>query len=555
MTEHQHSRTQGPKRGGADFLREVQFMTISKNRKSELATILEKLLDTRYTRQEWSEILGISEAAISQWVNDKTIPRPEVLRMVLDTLSASASIPSKLLEEFQTVARQPATRISPYGARIGNTLEEYLVQPVFDGFVRNLRPLSAERQEQILFEGASLCRSPEWPKDAWTLRTELLQCVEQVPADHRASIMQRLLMACRNAIAALHGGSTSGPCELPVENSAVPAEPSLWDKKVALSNPAFADPFAGFTKDIPYTEITYAHSPEAPEHPHALDQYALAKLLDTFDETVKEFVTDYEIKCSLLRSQVAQLECALEKAATGVSRLAKIAHWFTQPDPLLHCVPEQESKPDPTPKAPGLFGAMGGGKSWVVVVMSKLRESLLQEPSISHQSGSCRIVGAARKRFAHSGTGELFVLKPIDLLGNRGVTIGRYSVAERPRHYAFRRYLGHLIDPLEAVPTAPPTRRTQYFRTLEFENEALVWARQIIEELSGHEPERDEAIWLSGHCSGPSVDEQGLYLNVPKFQADGDLQRRWYAKFYDPHRPIIRTLWDKALVTRQPEED
>src|SRR5215510_3181024 len=101
--------------------------------RSPFATALARLLDETklLTRQQWAELLDVSPAAISQWVNDKTIPRPEVLRMVIDALEENCSpapangqvadsphyenadLTSRMLGEFKEMTRRPSTEVSP----------------------------------------------------------------------------------------------------------------------------------------------------------------------------------------------------------------------------------------------------------------------------------------------------------------------------------------------------------------------------------------------------------------------------------------------------------
>src|SRR5262245_41501991 len=55
---------------------------------SRFAAALRALLDETgiFTREEWSDVLGVSTAALSQWVNDSTIPRATSLRSLLDAV-------------------------------------------------------------------------------------------------------------------------------------------------------------------------------------------------------------------------------------------------------------------------------------------------------------------------------------------------------------------------------------------------------------------------------------------------------------------------------------
>src|SRR5436190_3031343 len=115
-------------------------------KKSKLARMLLRIFDETnlYSREQWAEILDVSEAAISQWVNDRTIPRPEILRMVVDTIEQDSAVPHALLDDFRALAVLPAAKISPHAPRIGKTLGEYLVAPVLEGFLRTLRAVTPQ---------------------------------------------------------------------------------------------------------------------------------------------------------------------------------------------------------------------------------------------------------------------------------------------------------------------------------------------------------------------------------------------------------------------------
>src|SRR5262249_35921315 len=126
-----------------------------------------------------------SPAAISQWVNDKTIPRPEVLRMVIDALEensalapqnlqypsgqvddlphmqAGSALMAQILGEFKQVTRRPSTEVSPNGERMGSSIGHYVVKPLLEGFLRNLDALDFETQEQILYRASNACRQSQ----------------------------------------------------------------------------------------------------------------------------------------------------------------------------------------------------------------------------------------------------------------------------------------------------------------------------------------------------------------------------------------------------------
>lgn len=127
---------------------------------SRFATALRALLDSGVLRRvEWAEVLGVTESAISQWVNDSAIPQPKHLRAIIGTILADRRVPSEPLEAFERLAQQPATEVSPNGDRMLPTIEQYMVRPVREGFLRSLEILPPHVQEQVLFESAARCRA------------------------------------------------------------------------------------------------------------------------------------------------------------------------------------------------------------------------------------------------------------------------------------------------------------------------------------------------------------------------------------------------------------
>jgi hypothetical protein len=134
--------------------------SLKDGRRSPFAIALARLLDDTQllTRQQWAELLDVSPAAISQWVNDKTIPRPEVLRMLIDAVEESFPPPTEIIGEFKEITRRPATEVSPNGERLGASVGHYVVKPLLEGFLRNLDGLDFEAQERVLHHGAEMCR-------------------------------------------------------------------------------------------------------------------------------------------------------------------------------------------------------------------------------------------------------------------------------------------------------------------------------------------------------------------------------------------------------------
>lgn len=134
---------------------------MEKKTHSPLAQILRALLDDSgtYARSEWAAILGVSEPAISQWVNDDTLPRPEKLRALWRLLFEDTRVSDAALERFEEMSRRPAAEISPRHAHnIGRTLGHYMVRPAREAFSRALDHLPSEVQEEVLVRANALCR-------------------------------------------------------------------------------------------------------------------------------------------------------------------------------------------------------------------------------------------------------------------------------------------------------------------------------------------------------------------------------------------------------------
>jgi len=128
--------------------------------KSQFATALTLLMDESKLceRKQWAEILGVTEAAISQWLNDKTLPSPEFLRMILNTIKRNANrVPKRIIEEFDHVAGKPAAEVTPFAHRVGQSVRTYIVEPLLDDFLQILKSLAPEIQERLLLQFTEAC--------------------------------------------------------------------------------------------------------------------------------------------------------------------------------------------------------------------------------------------------------------------------------------------------------------------------------------------------------------------------------------------------------------
>src|SRR5689334_14081418 len=108
-------------------------MTVSKQTatKSRFAQALERALDqTRIfeSRKDWAFVLSVTPSAISQWLSDKTFPRPTTLRSLLDILRTKVSSDySASAAELERLLSVPAKEASPAHAHtIGRTLQDYI---------------------------------------------------------------------------------------------------------------------------------------------------------------------------------------------------------------------------------------------------------------------------------------------------------------------------------------------------------------------------------------------------------------------------------------------
>ncbi len=128
---------------------------------SDFANALRHLLDGTgiYSRAEWAELLGVSPPAISQWLNDVTLPRPEILRMIVDVINESDHAPeaASFVRRFKRMAMKPGHQVSPHGERLGKSANHYIIRPILETFLRRLEQLDPEIQEEILLNASLEC--------------------------------------------------------------------------------------------------------------------------------------------------------------------------------------------------------------------------------------------------------------------------------------------------------------------------------------------------------------------------------------------------------------
>ena len=134
-----------------------------KRERSSFAEMLRRMLDDteRFDRAEWAGVLEVSTPAISQWVNDRTLPRPESLRLIVSVLRPVAGEPGPVLSDFLKLADQPAEEVTPLANRLGDdpSFAHFMVRPLRENFLQLLATLPPPLQEAVLFESAEQCHA------------------------------------------------------------------------------------------------------------------------------------------------------------------------------------------------------------------------------------------------------------------------------------------------------------------------------------------------------------------------------------------------------------
>lgn len=140
---------------------------------SPLARTLKALLDdtNMFKRDDWAVFLGVTPGALSQWVSDRTIPRPSTLRMLVGLLRERAGVSPKPLQDFTELLSKPSSVVSPKHAnKIGRTLQDYLIRPAADGllsrFLATLHSLPPQQQEDFVQRAAKALPSLVDPDEA-----------------------------------------------------------------------------------------------------------------------------------------------------------------------------------------------------------------------------------------------------------------------------------------------------------------------------------------------------------------------------------------------------
>jgi hypothetical protein len=119
---------------------------------SPLASVLAGILEAGvYNRAQWSDLCFVTSSAMSQWLSDATIPRPEVLRTLFHTITTTDGFSEKLIAEFRRVIELPAAEATPaHASKVGVSIRSYMLAPIRERFLASLNALPPSAQEQLL---------------------------------------------------------------------------------------------------------------------------------------------------------------------------------------------------------------------------------------------------------------------------------------------------------------------------------------------------------------------------------------------------------------------
>ncbi len=103
-----------------------------------------------FSYNEWTRFLGLSSVdVLREWMTDLSVPPPDLLRIVLDTLELTADVPLGPIEGFKEMAAQPSTEVSPLGSCMGETVADYMKTGSLE-FLKRLRKMPAGEQSRQL---------------------------------------------------------------------------------------------------------------------------------------------------------------------------------------------------------------------------------------------------------------------------------------------------------------------------------------------------------------------------------------------------------------------
>lgn len=146
--------------------------------RSEFATRLDALFASVMSRGDWAAMLGVSPPAISQWVNDKTAPKPEHVLTIYNFCDSTDARKYPEFLEFIDLATRPLADITPLADRFkdAQTLNEYM-------FKEPLRRLCATFSTMPTNTAARLIRELTEETEATKDACDLLDAIHSAFSD------------------------------------------------------------------------------------------------------------------------------------------------------------------------------------------------------------------------------------------------------------------------------------------------------------------------------------------------------------------------------------
>lgn len=192
--------------------------TSHRKRGSLFARALEGLLRAPkdMTYADWAGVLGVSPPAISQWLADETLPRPDRLYAIIRRLREIEGLPREPLQQFADMATRPGRRVSPHGHRLHPNVAYYMLEPLRESLITALATVPSRVQEEMLLRSIRQCHqltsSETEAGDLFSRSVSLPETgevpVEERPSNHEASVAQATNTPLSEAerAAALSGG-------------------------------------------------------------------------------------------------------------------------------------------------------------------------------------------------------------------------------------------------------------------------------------------------------------------------------------------------------------
>lgn len=128
-------------------------------KRSKFAEAISAILDASgMTRKEWARALNISESAISQWLNDLSVPKPELLNRFLDLAGRIETATSAVNQFKTTTARLPTQQVTQrlkvervrLERRRFSCLGDYMLEPSLDEWMSRYERATTEERRALL---------------------------------------------------------------------------------------------------------------------------------------------------------------------------------------------------------------------------------------------------------------------------------------------------------------------------------------------------------------------------------------------------------------------